>query len=538
MRWAAATIVLMILGAACSDESGDTTSSTATGTTTATATGEPDPTCSDGVQNGGETDVDCGGAESGCSPCIAGEGCVEASDCESGVCTTQHCQAPRCGDGVILGEEACDDGNESSGDGCADCAIEDRWSCSGEPSVCERLGDWHVAPNGDDAAAGDLEHPFATLERAWEVVQAGELIYLRGGTHAFAGQQVLTGKSGTAEAPIAVWAYPGEIPVLTRAEGYSANYGLHFEGDYVHFKGLELTGFAQKTVADGGGNVSPGIRIEDSSHNVFELINSHHNGHGFVLVGASDDNLVLNSDFHHNQDPYTTPDTYGNADGIAIAYVPPGLHNTVRGCRFWWNTDDGIDLWENDGYVTIDGCWSWNNGFIPDTTTEAGDGNGFKLGRTTQDLGSTVLRTVTRCLAFGNLANGFDQNGGLGSMELYNDTAYGNGANGFSFGYGTAPMTAKNDVSYQNDSHGGFTAGSSVDHNSWDGTLSVTVGDEDFASISSAGVDGPRQPDGSLPELPFMRLASGSDLIDAGVDVGLPYEGTAPELGAFETDAN
>jgi hypothetical protein len=45
----------------------------------------------------------------------------------------------------------------------------------------------------------------------------------------------------------------------------------------------------------------------------------------------------------------------------------------------------------------------------------------------------------------------------------------------------------------------------------------------------------PRLADGSLPFLDFLRLAPGSHLIDAGVDVGLPYNGAAPDLGWLET---
>ncbi|MFQ6036902.1 MAG: ankyrin repeat domain-containing protein [Sedimentisphaerales bacterium] len=45
---------------------------------------------------------------------------------------------------------------------------------------------------------------------------------------------------------------------------------------------------------------------------------------------------------------------------------------------------------------------------------------------------------------------------------------------------------------------------------------------------------GQRNPDGSLPESDFLRLAPGSDAIDAGTDVGLPFVGKAPDLGAFE----
>jgi hypothetical protein len=34
--------------------------------------------------------------------------------------------------------------------------------------------------------------------------------------------------------------------------------------------------------------------------------------------------------------------------------------------------------------------------------------------------------------------------------------------------------------------------------------------------------------------LPYLRLATGSTLIDKGTNVGLPYNGSAPDLGAFE----
>jgi len=45
-----------------------------------------------------------------------------------------------------------------------------------------------------------------------------------------------------------------------------------------------------------------------------------------------------------------------------------------------------------------------------------------------------------------------------------------------------------------------------------------------------------RKSDGSLPDIDFMHLASGSELIDTGVDLGLSYWGDAPDLGAFESN--
>ncbi len=44
---------------------------------------------------------------------------------------------PRCGDGFLAGNEACDDDNSDDGDGCSSaCEVESGWSCQGAPSTC------------------------------------------------------------------------------------------------------------------------------------------------------------------------------------------------------------------------------------------------------------------------------------------------------------------------------------------------------------------------------------------------------------------
>jgi len=47
------------------------------------------PTCSDGIQNQDETDIDCGGPE--CGPCADGESCLVNADCISGFCGLDGC---------------------------------------------------------------------------------------------------------------------------------------------------------------------------------------------------------------------------------------------------------------------------------------------------------------------------------------------------------------------------------------------------------------------------------------------------------------
>jgi hypothetical protein len=250
----------------------------------------------------------------------------------------------------------------------------------------------------------------------------------------------------------------------------------------------------------------------------------------------SGDNLVLNCDFHDNQDPYTSGDPYGNADGLEITYIPEGMTNVVRGCRFWWNTDDGIDLIDNASAVVVESSWAWYNGFIPDTFEPGGNGNGFKLGGATADYYDTTLRTVANCVAFGNLANGFDQNGATFQLELFSDTSYANTGTGFCVDQvaGIAHVL-RNNVSWDNDTAELAIEDAAVhDHNSWNGA--VTVASDDFAGLDESQLAGARKADGSLPDIAFLHLAPGSDLIDSGVDVGLEYLGAAPDLGAFERE--
>jgi cellulase/cellobiase CelA1 len=75
--------------------------------------------------------------------------------------------------------------------------------------------------------------------------------------------------------------------------------------------------------------------------------------------------------------------------------------------------------------------------------------------------------------------------------------------------------------------------GATSSNNSWD--LGASLSDSQFRSVSTSGWDAPRQADGALPVLPHLRLAADSTLIDKGADVGLPYSGRAPDLGAFES---
>ena len=392
---------------------------------------------------------------------------------------------------------------------------------------------FYLSPSGNDVNPGTFQLPFFSLNMAWNKLSAGDTVYLRGGTYRYNSTQFLAGKNGAADNLIKIWSYPGEKPIITKSVIFSYTWasGICFTGNYFHWKGIEITGFAQESPT-----IYVGLRVTDSNHNIFEQINSHHNGHGCVITGKSGNNLVLNSDFHHNQDPLTTP-KYDNADGLEICYIPEGLTNIVRGCRFWWNSDDGIDLWQNDGAVTIENCWSFNNGFIPDTYTAAGNGSGFKLGKTTINHGIKVLRLIRNCVAYNNRVRGFDQNTALCSMDISNNTAYNNGTNGYVLNFEEIFCQVRNCISYKNALMPGLSNSSIIENIAISDNNSPTpmLFDNDFVSLDGTQLMRARKTDGSLPDITFMHLAPGSDLIDAGTNVGLPFSGQAPDIGAFET---
>jgi cysteine-rich repeat protein len=62
-----------------------------------------DERCLDGGVSEGETDVDCGGEF--CAPCATGDACLVGEDCREGVCTDDECAVPACDDGVRNGRE-------------------------------------------------------------------------------------------------------------------------------------------------------------------------------------------------------------------------------------------------------------------------------------------------------------------------------------------------------------------------------------------------------------------------------------------------
>ncbi len=115
-----------------------------------------DEVCDDGNTSGGD------GCGADCETIEAGWTCPEPG---------APCRAIECGDGHVAGNEECDDGNTDSGDGCSErCELEEGWVCStpGEPCEETTCGDGvregtEPCDDGNDVV-GDGCSPFCEVE--------------------------------------------------------------------------------------------------------------------------------------------------------------------------------------------------------------------------------------------------------------------------------------------------------------------------------------------------------------------------------------
>jgi len=110
------------------------------------------PGCADGVVNGDESDTDCGGS---CDPCAGGAMCRDSGDCASGTCTAGVCAAAAdCGDGVRNGDET----DTDCGGSCPACAAGRMCSAASdcESGVCGAAGSC-TAPACDDGVQNGSE---------------------------------------------------------------------------------------------------------------------------------------------------------------------------------------------------------------------------------------------------------------------------------------------------------------------------------------------------------------------------------------------
>jgi len=348
----------------------------------------------------------------------------------------------------------------------------------------------------------------------------GETIYVRGGEYIF-DDKIQINISGNTGSMISLLPHPSNStrPLLnfSSMEENSSNRGLDLSASYWYIYGMDVFG-----AGDNGMFIS-------GSNNVIEFCTfSENHDTGLQIGNGGSNNTIINCDSYFNADS-----SLENADGFACK-LDAGTDNAFIGCRAWQNLDDGWDGYmrgNDDITTTYENCWAIRNGLLKDGTVGVGDGNGFKTGGSdNKDLKHNAL--YTHCIAVGNTHDGFDHNSNRGEVTIYNSSAFDNGDN-YNFGNtnALAKLTIKNCNSLGDYGSANATE-ADVTNNSWQDGITSSV--DDFESIDYGQLLNPRKADGSLPDVTFFNLKADSDMIDKGVDVGLSFNGLAPDLGYFE----
>lgn len=365
-----------------------------------------------------------------------------------------------------------------------------------------------------------------SFSAALSAVSAGQMILLQPGTYtipytAGAKNTITLSKSGTSSARIYIVAANCGRAVIDFSFPVNAwvqdSYGFYLTGSYWYFKGIAVTHAGYQ-----GAYVT-------GAHNTFENCAFYDNRNSGLEInkGGSYTN-VINTDSYRNYDPKK----HGSmADGFASKQTQ-GAGNFFHGCRAWENSDDGFDTFDSPETVVIEQSWAIRNGLnYWNDASFAGNGNGFKLG------GNQAVEhnRITQSVSFGNPGKGFDQNNNAGGITVINNTSYQNGIN---YGFCNALNSGEKHYFRNNVSLSGSSAdtvcNADAKNDSWDTGPAASSGD--FLSLDLNQAIRDRNPDGSLVYTTLFRLAPGSKLINAGVSAGLPYLGSAPDLGAFERE--
>lgn len=415
-----------------------------------------------------------------------------------------------------------------------------------------------VAPQGRDENPGTQAQPFASLMRAQQSVKPGDVVYLRAGIYSFRDDQIarkenvralvcLFDRSGAQGKPIRYEAYGNEEVILDFSQVKPVGFRVHgfrVTASWLHFRKLTLTGI-QVTIK----GHTQSINVENlGDHNVYEqMVMRDGQGIGFWL-GRGSHNLVLNCDAYQNHDSTSEGGRGGNVDGFGFHVRQGSVNNVFRGCRAWFNSDDGFDSINTNEAVLIENCWAFYNGYSKKFES-LGDGNGFKVGGYGYAPADRLPKVIPRhrvigCIAARNKAGGFYSNHQVGGIDFIHNSAYRNRCNFNMLGRLRDPAKDVPGYGHVLKNNFGIRGVKELDqvdrtkceisHNSFD--FKTPISDRDVESLDETQLMRPRQVNGDLPVIDFLKPKAGSPLINTGEDTGRTFRGKKPDIGAIERE--
>ena len=444
------------------------------------------------------------------------------------------------------------------------------------PPVAPPAREWVVSSRGSDTAEGTAAQPFRTIGKAVSMAGPGELIRVLEGTYA---ERVVLGagvKAGTPDAKITLQGEgkpriipgggSGAIVQVNRPnwiiDGFEIDvrgeprFAVTFEGDVrgsvlanseLHHgtHGAAVTTFDQAT----------GAIIENNHIHDFVKATGNQDAHGVVVQPSSRDIIVRNNDIHDN-----SGDSVQCLGPEGFSNLPPAKGLLIENNHFYANRENAVDIKtchevvirnnrmhrfkpsatakgdavvvhysardvlieNNDVYDSGKGISVGGNreGPMPSgviirrnrvhdiLTQGGGEGSGIRLENSegTVVVNNTVTR-VAAALVLGHGTGGPTQNVTVENNILDAPMAVELGGQrpGMKMGFNLYPASAR------------FQAGAAV----------VTLDQFKEAAGDTTSTSG----DATLSQ----DFGPGANAVDRGTQVGLPFCGSAPDIGAVET---
>ena len=428
------------------------------------------------------------------------------------------------------------------------------------------MATYYVATTGDNADPGTLAEPWETITYAESQVSAGDTVYIRAGTYD-EGEISIT-ENGTPGQDITFRAYGSEEVILQKGAG--DDFIFDCTADYRIFQGFELDSENARSV----------VRLDGDYDQLLDC--DLHDASWWAMVDVGGDHCTVDHCTFLNNYVAVDEDAAGVGCSGGQAYL------TVSFCTFENMRGDGIIVDHNTGTEGVDydgfsfhdneifpgagnqlcceggidvkrGNGECYNNYIHDyrATDQSCGGtgsNGEAIFLHGTDVNSWVVRdniiencTIGIWLTSGIEADVYrnvifdspaadanaDATGNVGvaiyiqdapsDIDIWNNTFV--DCDGKTIWLSDATVDIKNNIfdgcgDYDEDGAPTVTA----DYNCWNNCSSSTAGGNDVN-------DDPEFTDRAGDDF---TLQSTSPCIDVGTDVGLEYEGTAPDLGAYE----
>ena len=414
---------------------------------------------------------------------------------------------------------------------------------------------FYVATNGSDSNPGTITQPFQTLQKGANLLNPGDILYVRGGIY----QQTVTfDRSGTATAPIQILAYPSEIPIVD-GDNYrlpTGDWGPFFvvRGNYVQVAGFEVR------YSNWAGVIISG------QHCLVSRFNSHHNKANGILV-SGDYSIVEDSKVWWNcTDNANGVSTRGGwASGLSAARSPN--YAVLRRNEVYYNWGEGLSTYEANGTILEDNIvyeiWAVN-AYISDASNvlfqrnliyndgslmSSGGRTGIAIGNEKWSNPSSNIKVINN-LVLGTRRSfyWFYQYGYLQDVLIAHNTfvnSVGADIPNFQFGSGTHQnVRVENNIIEQDDSLPiaiiGTSTGLTFSHNLWSKTPpSNAVGSGDIIGDPRLAKTGSVQAGALTAE--WFKLLANSPAINKAVvlsEVTNDYfgnpRGSTPDIGAHE----